>query len=169
MTQTAVTRIQRMLKGKYFKDGCTVYMTEAGLLIAGTKDGVSYEEAAPEVISLVSSELQVLNTLIYHLFVYGAGDSQFKSEATLYTKAPDFNRGMYTTHRTSSDADVFLREIDFLYLSLIDNPTEKIEVENNPPGAPLTEGFRYAELMVMGEGFGPATAMKREEKWYLTF
>lgn len=169
MTADEILQIQDTLAAAYFTDGCTVYWTNAGLLVSGIKPNATYDEAKNAVLDLIHTDLANHNEIIYRLFLYGQPEDQFRTEATLYTKASDYQGGMHTSYRQSTDADIFMREIDYEYLCLANKPIFQIEVKNAGTSFDLADGRKYGEFFVMGMSFGEVTAHSRDNRWYLAF
>jgi hypothetical protein len=168
MTAEQVLQMQNVL-ATYFINGCSVYWTEAGLLVSGIRDNTTFEEAKDRVLDLIHDELVRYNEIIYRLFLYTRPEEQFRTEATLYTKASDFQGGMHTSYRQSTDADILMKEIDYEYLCLANRPTFQIEVKNGGTNFDIVDGRRYGELFVMGMSFGETIAHFQDNAWYIEF
>ena len=168
MNDIEVQRMQATL-AVYFTLGCLVRWTSAGLLISAVRDNTTLDEAKTRVLDLIGQDLIDHNEIIYRLFLYQTQNQQFKSAATLYTRGSDFQGGMHTSYRQTTDADILLKEIDFEYLCLANKPNFPIEVKNYGTTFTMTNERRYEELFVMGMSLRDVTARLVDGCWLLFF
>jgi hypothetical protein len=153
----------------YFTGGCLVRWTGAGLLVAAVRPNTTLEEAKTTILNLIGNDLVSYNEIIYRLFLYQDQDEQFKTEATLYTKGSDYEGGMHTSYRQSTDADILIREIDFEFLSLAGRPQIQIEARNAGPSFQMRHNLKYGELFIMGMSYRGVTTQIHNNTWYLVF
>jgi hypothetical protein len=168
MNEAEIQRIQNEL-ARYFTLGCTVRWTSAGLLISAIRDNTTLNEAKNQTLDLIGQDLVDQNEIVYRLFVYSSPEQQFKTEATLYTKGSDYRDGMHTSYRQTTDADIYMREIDYEFLCLAGRPNFSIEAKNHGTTNPMINGQRYEELFVMGMSYRNVTTHLDAGRWLLSF
>ncbi len=167
MKQSQIDQLHLKLSRKF--TDCRVVWTNAGLLISVIAPNMTVQEAKKSVLDRIGDDLFSLNEIVYRLFVYNSYEDQFKTEATLYARASTIENGMHSSYATIEDAHVYIRELDFEYLTLMGKPHFLIEAINENDEYVMREGFSYGELFVMGFGYKNCTAIKKENSWFIKF